>query len=437
MQELKKALEKVARKIIWRDSSKSKHTSNDLKRIYDCRQFEGNAWFLLASYKAEISQDEIVALAARLRPVLTPYINSETDRIGNGLFSLLPRGPGEMQEPTVAQFVQVLMNGVVLLGAERVTQLLNGWIKGAPLHYRKRALLVGVTIDQPLKLDEGISITKLPSSFLDLSASIPYGSETPVEPYLGGVMLSVDCEMSPALYAPEKKDPRSVWKPSDALSVTTSGNMPNYSHDTFCEAMSLACNHYVDWQSRGCDYGELQAFLMMSIGGAYKTLPRPSAVPLSQEQLEQARDIHLLRYANGEAKRGLDTAISRWMRSKQTNAFIDKFIELRIALEALYLKDESGEKGFRLAAYGAWHLSANYEERRTCFVKLRNLYDRASKVVHAGNIKVTKENRELLTSAQDICRNGILLRLKETQEPQWDDWVLGQSQNRGEDGILN
>ena len=125
------------------------------------------------------------------------------------------------------------------------------------------------------------------------------------------------------------------------------------------------------------------------------------------------------------------------MRTKQTNAFIDKFIELRIALEALYLKDESGEKGFRLAAYGAWHLSANYEERRTCFVKLRNLYDRASKVVHAGNIKVTKENRELLTSGQDICRNGILLRLKETQEPQWDDWVLGQSQNRGEDGILN
>ena len=52
MQELTKALEKVARKIIWRDSSKSKHTSNDLKRIYDCRQFEGNAWFLLASYKA-------------------------------------------------------------------------------------------------------------------------------------------------------------------------------------------------------------------------------------------------------------------------------------------------------------------------------------------------------------------------------------------------
>ena len=48
-------------------------------------------------------------------------------------------------------------------------------------------------------------------------------------------------------------------------------------------------------------------------------------------------------------------------------AIVDRLIELRIALEALYLKDFANEKSqemrFRLALIGDWHLGETYAKR--------------------------------------------------------------------------
>ena len=67
---------------------------------------------------------------------------------------------------------------------------------------------------------------------------------------------------------------------------------------------------------------------------------------LLQVHLEQARDIHVKRHVDGKTCPRLDTAISRWLKSKRfMEPLSDKLIELRIALEALYLEDESGENG--------------------------------------------------------------------------------------------
>ena len=114
------------------------------------------------------------------------------------------------------------------------------------------------------------------------------------------------------------------------------------------------------------------------------------------------------------------------MNSKRPESdLLDRFIELRIALEALYLKDRAGEMKFRLTTYGAWHLGGDLDERRKYHDTLRQTYDLASKAVHAGTLENTPENRELLKTAQDLCRDGILKRLKEGQEPNWNDMILG------------
>ena len=114
------------------------------------------------------------------------------------------------------------------------------------------------------------------------------------------------------------------------------------------------------------------------------------------------------------------------MRSKSRTNYPDQFIELRIALETLYLKGvDRGELGFRLSNYGAWHLGTGFEERQKYQKILNKAYGRGSRAVHTGEVKCSEEIRDLLYAAQDLCRKGILKRLEEGEEPNWNELILG------------
>ena len=111
----------------------------------------------------------------------------------------------------------------------------------------------------------------------------------------------------------------------------------------------------------------------------------------------------------------------------------DSFIDLRIALEALYLKDftneYSQEMRFRLALFGAWHLGDDLEKRQTIRKTLRDAYDRASGVVHGRDLEFNESNRKLLADAQDLCRRGILRLIEEgiPSPEEWGDLILGSA----------
>ncbi len=128
------------------------------------------------------------------------------------------------------------------------------------------------------------------------------------------------------------------------------------------------------------------------------------------------------------ANRKLKIAVDRWRRSMAEDAKLeDRYIDLRIALEAIYLKDfineHSQEMRFRLALFGAWHLGADFEERRSIRRALRDAYDAASKAVHDGELP--KAMKPTLSTAQDLCRRGILKLLREGPPDDWGDLVLG------------
>ncbi|MCY4423543.1 MAG: hypothetical protein OXC06_10780 [Acidimicrobiaceae bacterium] len=78
------------------------------------------------------------------------------------------------------------------------------------------------------------------------------------------------------------------------------------------------------------------------------------------------------------------------------------------------------------SGHGAWHLGEDYEERQTYQEILRDSYDLASKVVHAGEIEYSDNSLSLLDKAQDLCRKGILKRLRESEEPKWNELMLGK-----------
>ena len=105
----------------------------------------------------------------------------------------------------------------------------------------------------------------------------------------------------------------------------------------------------------------------------------------------------------------------------------DRYIDLRVALEAIYLQDfmneRSQEMRFRLALFGAWHLGEDFQERRSIRKALRAAYDMASTAVHEGELPNSVE--PTLSTAQDLCRRGILKLLREGPPDNWGDLVLG------------
>ena len=160
---------------------------------------------------------------------------------------------------------------------------------------------------------------------------------------------------------------------------------------------------------------------MRSGAGPTEITLHDDAIPDSVDPREVDSTIEALQRANKKLK----IAVDRWRRSMAKDAELeDRYIDLRIALEVIYLKDfaneTSQEMRFRLALFGAWHLGADFEERRSIRKALRDAYDTASKAVHEGELP-----KAARPTAQNLCRRGILKLLREGPPDDWGDLVLG------------
>ena len=416
-----------------------KLSSIELQDIYNNNKWRSGEWGEKLLILPDYSDEKVTELNAKLRSTLDEYVETEDGHIGHGLSDLIDGPQYETMHPngfistesvsSICDFCNYLIIGAAILGPKRIARYLCEWMAGNPLYYQIIVLIVGVTIDQPLALQAGIRITNLPMSSNEFPNSLPdFGSAASPAAYLGGVILSIDCEAVPVLYKPQRRQDEG-WRLEEVIQHTWS--LKKSSLDKFCESLSLACNGCIRYKQFWRDYGELNAFSdPSSKGGMPMKLisDKGIEIPLSQEHLELAWDIHRRRNSTNE-KQGLSTAISRWVNSKRPESDLaDQFIDLRIALEALYLKrNHKGGMSFRLAVHGALHLSADINERRKYYKNFSDAYSRASKAVHEGILKNTPENRKLLATAQDLCRDGILKKLKGEEEPNWDDMILGSS----------
>ena len=224
----------------------------------------------------------------------------------------------------------------------------------------------------------------------------------------------------------------------------------------FCEVLSLSCNHRVALKVGWSDYGDLVLFHPHFLGvrsyecgdGLFGSrteitpddLIRPRRegelmvqphfkVELTREHLTMATDLLAKLGPSWKRRKSIRVAIDRWLRSKRDIDFADQFIELRIALEALYVGGGRGGYTSQVANRGAWYLGSDFTERNEYHRKLRAAYGLASGAVHGDEIEYSQENRIQLAEAQDLCRKGILKRLDESKEPDgnyWNELILGK-----------
>lgn len=357
-----------------------------------------------------------------LDKILAPYLEPEERRFGNGLV-WLTNGRATL---TVPEFAAILIRACAILGTERAVHLFRSWVNGEPMRHTHCLLLVGLLPDHPsISLTDTIAIGSLPTSERDLFELVP-AADSPsysASDWLGQAVLSIGAELTPAFCRPgtdDRKQYRFGW---------ADRQLPEVSSTSLCEALSLACNAPIDYSCEWRDVGELMAFSSGGLGGG--SSPKPTAFSWGDATVgpeQRALALKILRQRGRSSKRSssLDLAIRRWWSSKSGQDLVHRLIDLRVALECLYLAQAGGELRFRVATYGAWHLGRTYQERKEHWGALRNAYDLASTAAHTGDVKEESKTFGVLNRGQNLCRQGILKRLEEGDEPDWNDLILGK-----------
>ena len=422
-----------------------------LREILERNRWDDRELNRVRSARLIISDESISQLESHLQHLLKDYIDPETDCIGYALPRIGQDGHGREtiqangllsidSISSLDSFTKGLIKGAAIIGVDRVTCLLSGWLEGQPIEYRTSAILNGVTVSEAITPIDGVHIEPLPLSTDKLSAHLPKRSEMSVADYLGRTIISIDCTASPALFRPQTDESE------ENIQVAA---ISNVDIDTVCQALSLECDGYVEAGFYWHDYQELAAFFLInnsswslgaarfrhrSLGWSLNTDFTTGVTTLSIGDQSIPDLVETQLRSTLRALETLDSktrmAVSRWMKSKDSSENLaDRFIDLRIALESLYLKDYPNgyrqEMRFRLALFGAWYLSTDFEDRKRILKKLREAYDAASGAVHSGDLDFTVENQKLLSDGQDLCRRGILKLLREGPPPDWGDLILG------------
>lgn len=390
----------------------------------------------------------LAQLVDTLRLALEPVIDPDTDEIGHAF----PIDINFRERSTVhadgycdkeftsllPNFARALLQAAAIIGVDATVRLLADWSRGKPVQIHLSTVLNNLPLSAPVSLRDDIHLIPLPLTTSQLPR-VPVIARIPAGDYLGVTMLTFHISAAPALFRPnaDTRNQAVRSKPAEDANL-----------DLVCNLLSLRANRHVASSRIWHDYPDAGA-------GAFRFAVRecwsqgddrlsrrparresydpqtgevttivPADEPVQGLNQDQLSDM-LKALARADSK--LRIAVARWRRSKRATLPVDAYIDLRIALEALYLKDfaseNSGEMRFRLSLMAAWHLSADPEERRSIRKTLRDAYDTASGAVHTGEIR--DHHRVKLSDAQDLCRRGILKLLREGPPQDWGDLVLG------------
>ena len=394
----------------------------------------------------------LIQLRDHLRILLERYIDPETDCIGYALPNLGPGGKLDSARKgrellaaysvsPLDSFLEGLVKGAAAIGVERVVELLSGWLQGQPIEFRIWALVNGLTVDAPLVPAAGVYIDPLPFSTDQLPAHLPKKNEVSEKDYLGRTVVGVDCTAHPALFRPHV-DPNEA-----PVEVSLKGR---FDIAAVCHALALISDRHVEPAFYWSDYQELTALgfnnQSWSLGSQHFRQRLDLNWSMSEDLTTGVTTLHpddqtIARVSEVQLRETLSkleamnsqqthVAVSRWMKSKNDNEHLaDRFIDLRIALELLYLKDfvneNSPEMRFRLGLFGAWYLGSSFKERKAIRKALRDVYDKASGAAHLGEVEHSAVNMNLLWDGQGHCRRGILKLLTEGPPQDWGDLILG------------
>ena len=409
---------------------------------------------LALAARPEVSDDVVERLAAGLYQRLDAYFDASSGRVGHS-FRLADDEGGrvtstsdhavEVQSTSPSKgLARALIRAAAVVGPEPAALLLDGWANGAPLRFKICLVLAGIYVAQPLGLAAELRVYPLPISSEGLPLSMPDADWNRVLNILGHPVLEIDAHTGPVFFQPPRDE-------GQYPSLETRTILPGVTVDSFLTALSLVCNRRVSVAWSWNDHGDAAAFSTSRPAGwggpGPMTLRRlgrgathgmetniteltefhPPSPSLDANLLGRAWDLVEELQRRMEANPRFRIAVRRWEQSATRSASLeDRAVDLRIALESLYLDSSDRELTFRLATTCARHLGTSLEERRGISSTLRGFYGLASRVIHGAEVSQTRNSGvELLRDAGEFCRDGILKIVETKHQPDWADLLLG------------
>ena len=372
--------------------------------------------------------DGFGGLVDALRSMLDPFINTrDGEEFVRTNISLIA---ARVEVPTTLDtFAEHVLTSAVLIGSDRTVALLRGWANGEPVTYTRFIVLSGLRIEgeqQRFHVEEGFTVQSLPSNQRELLAldapEMWVGSPISMMPPLGGPEIygapAMVFEMTQGPVFSTDEDPPLENKPvaSGPLAQLDSLGL----HAPPFAGLSLACDSPV---SPSCAWSRIARDVQSFVPWA-RSIPNhvvlyggnlgfhPQSPTLTAEVLGRAIDL-----AGMVAEHGLGsktrTALARWNKSMRGH-FADQFIDLRIALEALYAPDGgAGEISFRLQTRCARHMAESFDDRINIVRDVKDFYNTASGFAH-GSLAVPDDSplkpkhQQQLSRAREICRDSLI-----------------------------
>ena len=428
-------------------------TAEDLRVTLDEAHWGSDRLRDALAVRVEVPDEVLEPLVAALRQRLAAYLDVDTDSIGHS-FDVMGQGHAstggnrdfvmENQSTSTVSGVAVgLVRAAAALGPAEAARLMGGWVTGEPLRFKVCMVLGGGYVSEELQLDAGVRLSALPTSSDLLPKPMPGVDRNRVIDILGQPLLEIEAFTRPVFFSPPVEG--GSFPELDSVTVLSPAPV-----DLFLLALSLVSDRHVGMAWAWCDFGAGRWFSGGRTSGLMGPGPvstrrlgrrwshsldtgvvriddlRTPASDVSARRLQRAWELLPLlnQRHNGDAR--FRIAVDRWYKSRSRSLTgVDRALELRIALEALFLDGAHGELRFRLATTGARYLGVGLSERQEVAKVLRDFYDRASQAVHAAGIDFSGgDDAELLRQASGLCRRGILKVLEEKGRPVWSDVLL-------------
>ena len=431
------------------------NTPEELRTAWD-----GATWGSPVHASALVSRpnvpDQLVnALVVGLRERLAPYLDASHDRVGHS-FDVMGQGNSstgfdadrvlqDQSTSSLAGLAHGLVRAAAVHGPCQTADMFDGWLRGEPLRTKICLVLGGAYVSDHVELNAGLALSPLPISSDGLPLLMPQMATNHIPTILGHPLLQIETSTNPVFFVPPDDDD----EPFPQLQSMTA--LHPASVDVFMLALSLVSDRHVGVAWAWNDFGPAGSFAtgrpgaligpgpaeLRVLGGSYSrssatglTSLRPFDAPapdLSASRLSRARELlPYLQQRHSEDSR-FRIAVTRWYESRSCSAsLVDRAVDLRIALESLYLDSDSGELGFRLSTTAALFLGSYLAERRHIRKTLTDFYGISSRAIHGVDVDLTQgRNLRLLYQAGRLCRAGILKIVEQKGQPTWSDLLLG------------
>ena len=303
--------------------------------------------------------------------------------------------------------------------------------------YHSITSLEGIGIESKIEINNRIRLVPLPQNIeYQLNHSIYNRHRRGRDK--GTTLLIIDCPRYGLFHKPSETNPVQVMAVNlpnqvqdDEFKLSNQGMIMDF-RETFCQALSLACNTMVMFDYFW-DFSSIDVFRSDDVDRKIWYLgPIGRKVEVGQTEIEQAKHIYKILEKCDEKTKGIFwIASERWRRSKTSQTAVDKMIDLGIAFESLFVSNRH-EISSQLRNNASRYLGKNKVDQEKLKKEFKAIYDCRCDAVHEGkleeNIKIGGKVisiSKFITNAQNLCRDSILKILEDGKFPDWNNLKLG------------